>query len=322
MRDPGVQLNRNLTVGLLLAVLSSAAFGTSGALAKGLLMAGWSPAAAVTWRVAIGALTLALPAALAMRGRWHLLRKGWPTMLLFGVIAVAGCQLAYFLAVERLSVAVALLLEYCGVILVVLWLWLRHGQRPKPLTIMGTAIAVAGLVLILDVFGAVQVDPLGVMWGLLAAAGLATYFVVSADSSPDMPPLALAAGGLTIGTLALLLAGAVGLVQLEWNTSPVLLAGVMVPWWLDIAALGIVAASFAYLSGIAGTRRLGSKLASFVGLSEVLFAVLWAWLLLAEMPGTIQLIGGVLLLAGVAVVRLDGAAAEKPVRRPASVAAD
>ncbi len=322
MRDPGVQLNRNLTVGLLLAVLSSAAFGTSGALAKGLLMAGWSPAAAVTWRVAIGALTLALPAALAMRGRWHLLRKGWPTMLLFGVIAVAGCQLAYFLAVERLSVAVALLLEYCGVILVVLWLWLRHGQRPKPLTIMGTAIAVAGLVLILDVFGAVQVDPLGVMWGLLAAAGLATYFVVSADSSPDMPPLALAAGGLTIGTLALLLAGAVGLVQLQWNTSPVLLAGVMVPWWLDIAALGIVAASFAYLSGIAGTRRLGSKLASFVGLSEVLFAVLWAWLLLAEMPGTIQLIGGVLLLAGVAVVRLDGAAAEKPVRRPASVAAD
>lgn len=303
-------------------MLSSAAFGTSGALAKGLLMAGWSPAAAVTWRVAIGALTLALPAALAMRGRWHLLRKGWPTMLLFGVIAVAGCQLAYFLAVERLSVAVALLLEYCGVILVVLWLWLRHGQRPKPLTIMGTAIAVAGLVLILDVFGAVQVDPLGVMWGLLAAAGLATYFVVSADSSPDMPPLALAAGGLTIGTLALLLAGAVGLVQLQWNTSPVLLAGVMVPWWLDIAALGIVAASFAYLSGIAGTRRLGSKLASFVGLSEVLFAVLWAWLLLAEMPGTIQLIGGVLLLAGVAVVRLDGAAAEKPVRRPASVAAD
>lgn len=303
-------------------MLSSAAFGTSGALAKGLLMAGWSPAAAVTWRVAIGALTLALPAALAMRGRWHLLRKGWPTMLLFGVIAVAGCQLAYFLAVERLSVAVALLLEYCGVILVVLWLWLRHGQRPKPLTIMGTAIAVAGLVLILDVFGAVQVDPLGVMWGLLAAAGLATYFVVSADSSPDMPPLALAAGGLTIGTLALLLAGAVGLVQLQWNTSPVLLAGVMVPWWLDIAALGIVAASFAYLSGIAGTRRLGSKLASFVGLSEVLFAVLWAWLLLAEMPGAIQLIGGVLLLAGVAVVRLDGAAAEKPVRRPASVAAD
>src|SRR5690625_1185461 len=298
-------MNRNLLTGLLLALISSAAFGTSGALAKGLLTAGWSPAAAVTWRVAIGAVMLSVPAALAMRGRWQLLRRGWPTMLLFGVIAVAGCQLAYFLAVERLSVAIALLLEYCGVILVVLWLWLRHGQRPRPLTVIGTAIAVAGLLLVLDVFGAVQVDPLGVMWGLLAAAGLATYFIVSADESHSLPPLALAAGGLLVGTVTLLLAGTIGLVSLEWNTAPVLLAGQLVPWWLDVALLGVVAAALSYLTGVAGTRRLGSKLASFVGLSEVLFAVLWAWLLLGELPVAIQLVGGVLLLAGVAAGRLD-----------------
>ncbi len=315
-------MNRELLTGLLLAVISSAAFGTSGALAKGLLAAGWSPAAAVTWRVAIGALTLTLPALLAMRGRWHLLRKGWPTMLLFGLIAVAGCQLAYFLAVERLSVAVALLLEYCGVILVVGWLWLRHGQRPQPLTIVGTAIAVAGLVLILDVFGAVQVDPIGVIWGLVAAAGLATYYVVSADNSHGLPPLVLATGGLATGAVALLLAGSLGLVSMQWNTADVLLAGVLVPWWLDILALGVVAASLAYLTGIAGTRRLGSKLASFVGLSEVMFAVLWAWLLLAEMPMPVQLVGGVLILAGVAVVRLDESSTVPPVAVAAPGASD
>src|SRR5690625_3265973 len=298
-------MNRNLLTGLLLALISSAAFGTSGALAKGLLTAGWSPAAAVTWRVAIGAVMLSVPAALAMRGRWQLLRRGWPTMLLFGVIAVAGCQLAYFRAVERLSVAIALLLEYCGVILVVLWLWLRHGQRPRPLTVIGTAIAVAGLLLVLDVFGAVQVDPLGVVWGLLAAAGLATYFIVSADESHSLPPLALAAGGLLVGTVTLLLAGTIGLGGLEWNTAPVLLAGQLVPWWLDVALLAVVAAALSYLTGIAGTRRLGPKLASFVGLSEVLFAVMWAWLLLQELPRPVQLLGGVLVLGGVAVVRLD-----------------
>lgn len=307
-------MNRTLLTGLLLTIFSAAAFGTSGALAKGLLLAGWSPAAAVTWRVAIGAAVLAIPAAIAMRGRWHRLRTGWPTVLLFGIIAVAGCQLAYFLAVERLSVAIALLLEYCGVILVVLWLWLRHGQRPRPLTIIGTAIAVAGLLLVLDVFGAVQVDPVGVMWGLLAAAGLATYFIISADDRHNLPPIALAAGGLGVGAVALLLAGSFGLVSLDWNTQPVLLAGQLVPWWLDIVLLGVVAAAFSYLTGIAGTRRLGSKLASFIGLSEVLFAVLWAWLLLAELPVLIQLAGGVLLLVGVAVVRLDESG--PPVAKP------
>ncbi len=306
-------MNRTLLTGLLLAVISSAAFGTSGALAKGLLAAGWTPAAAVTWRVAIGAVILAVPALLAMRGRWRLLRTGWPTVVLFGVIAVASCQLAYFLAVERLEVAIALLLEYCGVILVVGWLWIRHGQRPQPLTIFGTAIAVAGLVLVLDVFGAVQIDPIGVMWGLLAAAGLATYFVVSADDSHGLPPIALAAGGLVTGTVVLLLAGAIGVVPLEWNTSDVILSGMSVPWWLDVGLLGVVAAALAYLTGVAGTRRLGPKLASFVGLSEVLFAVLWAWLLLSELPTGLQLAGGLLILAGVAVVRLDEARRGTPV---------
>src|SRR5690606_27695859 len=142
-------VQRSTAFGLLLAVLSAAAFGTSGSLAKGLLAAGWSPGAAVTWRVAIGAIALAIPGIPAMRGRWHRLRRGWPSVVLFGLLAVAGAQLAFFLAIERLSVGVALLLEYCGVVLVVLWLWLRRGQRPRPLTVIGAVVAVVGLTLVL-----------------------------------------------------------------------------------------------------------------------------------------------------------------------------
>jgi len=306
----------NLLVGLLLALVSACAFGTSGALAKGLLVAGWAPGAAVAWRVSVGALALLVPAALAMRGRWGALRTGWRSVLLFGLVAVAGCQLAYFLAVERLTVAVALLLEYSGVLLVVLWHWLRHGRRPRPLTLAGTALALGGLALVLDVFGSVRVDPLGVMWGLIAAAGLATYFVVSEDDSSGVPPLALATGGLAVGALALLAAGALGLLDLTWVRTEVELAGAVVPWWATVLALGLFAASFAYATGIAGVRRLGSKLASFVGLSEVLFAVAWAWLLLGEAPAPVQLVGGVLVMAGVFVVRLD----EEPRRAEAPAA--
>src|SRR5690606_37237633 len=127
-----------------------------GTLAKGLLTAGWTPGAAAVWRMAVGALALLLPAALAMRGRWGTLRKGWRSMVLFGLVAVAGCQLTYFFAVERLDVAVALLIEYSGVLLVVLWHWLRRGKRPRALTIGGTALALGGLALVLDVFGPVQ----------------------------------------------------------------------------------------------------------------------------------------------------------------------
>jgi drug/metabolite transporter (DMT)-like permease len=61
----------------------------------------------------------------------------------------------------------------------------------------------------------------------------------------------------------------------------------------------------AYLFGLAGTARLGTRVASFVGLTEVLFAVLFAWILLGQLPAGTQLIGGALVLAGVTLVRVD-----------------
>ncbi len=226
--------------------------------------------------------------------------------MLFGFLAVAGCQLAFFQAVERLSVAVALLLEFSGgVLLVVLWHWFFKGRRPRRLTLLGSAIAFAGLTLVVDVFGAVNVDTAGVMWALAAGLGMAAYFVISEDESHGLPTLAVAAGGLAVGAAVLLLAGAAGIIQIAWQPTSIQLAGWSVPWWYGVLGLSLFAAAFAYGSGVAAVRRLGSKLASFVGLSEVIFAVGWAWLLLAEVPAPIQLLGGALIVVGAVVVRLD-----------------
>ncbi|WP_315550028.1 DMT family transporter [Microbacterium aurum] len=62
-----------------------------------------------------------------------------------------------------------------------------------------------------------------------------------------------------------------------------------------------------YALGVMAVPRVGSRLASFIGLSEVLFALGFAWLLLGETPAPIQFIGGALLLAGVVLVRMDAA---------------
>lgn len=298
-------MSRSLGVGLALALVSALSFGASGALAKGLLEAGWTPAAAVTWRVCLGALVLLAPAVLAMRGKWDRLRHGWPHVVAFGVVAVALCQLAYFLAVQRLSVGVALLLEYLGIVLVVGWLWLRHGERPRPLTVLGAALAVAGLLFVLDVFGGTRIDALGAFWGLVAAAGLACFFVLSADARHGLPPLAMSTGGLAVGAVVLVLAGLLGVVPMRVSTSEVLLAGAPVPWWVPALGLGVGSAALAYTSGVMAARRLGSKLASFAGLTEILFAVVWAWLLLGELPALVQLAGGLLIVAGVVAVRAD-----------------
>ena len=302
--------------GLGLAVLSAATFGTSGAFAASLLEAGWTPGAAVTVRVVLAALVLTVPALLMLGGRLGQLRRGAGTLAGYGVAAVAGAQLCYFKAVEHLSVAVALLLEYSGALLVVGWLWLRHGNRPRRLTVVGAAVAVAGLALVLDLLGSTTLDPVGVLWGLGAAVGLATYFVLSAGTDDALPPLVVAWGGLTVGGAVLAAAGALGALPFAAPRTDVTLLETEVSWLVPVLGLSLIAAVVAYVAGIFGARLLGAKVASFVGLTEVLFAVLFAWLLLGQLLTPVQLAGGVLVLAGIALVRLDELRTPAPVAVP------
>jgi drug/metabolite transporter (DMT)-like permease len=306
-------------LGLALALLSAATFGTSGTFARSLIDAGWSAGSAVAARVGIAAVILAIPAALALRGRWRVARRALPQVGLFGLLAVGGAQLGFFNAVRYLPVGVALLLEYSGIILVVLWMWARHGDRPRRLTVAGAGAALVGLVLVLDVAGGGGIDPLGVIWGLVAAVGLATYFVLSARVDPELPSVALACGGMAFGAVVLVLLGLVGALPLHATFGAVSFGGHAMSWLVPIAGLSVVAAVVAYVSGIGAARLLGAALSSFVGLTEVLFAILFAWLVLGELPTAVQGIGGVFVIAGIALVRVDQlrAASKEPELEPA-----
>ncbi len=292
--------------GLTLAAASAATFGTSGTFASSLIRAGWSPAAAVLARIAVAALVLTGPALLQLRGRWTLLRRGAGRAAAYGLVAVAGCQLCYFNAIERMPVGVALLLEYLAGVLVVGWLWLRHGQRPRRLTVTGAVTAIAGLAMVLGLAGSVRVNPAGVTWALLAAVCLAIYFLLSAAGGPEpLPPIVMAWAGLGAGTVILAVLGWIGAVPMTAATRNVEFLGHQVSWLVPVLGLSVVAAAFAYVAGIGAARRLGPKLASFAGMAEVLFAIAFAWLLLGQLPSAVQFAGGALILAGVTLVRLD-----------------
>ncbi|WP_336084276.1 DMT family transporter [Nocardia sp. SSK8] len=307
--------------GLVFALASATSFGLSGPLARGLMNAGWSAAAVVAVRVLLAGVVL-LPLALPqLRGDWMLLRANAKLIVAYGLVAVAGTQLAYFNAVAHMTVGAALLIEYTAPIAVVGWLWARHRQRPGAATVGGAALGILGLLLVLDVVSGLSVDPVGIIWALAAMFGAAAYFVLSAHGT-DLPGTVLAAGGLLIGGVILLLAGAVGIVPLRATTTEVVFADFTTPWWIPVALIGIVTAAVAYVTGIAATRRLGSRLASFVALTEVLAALAFAWALLGEAPRPIQLLGGTMILLGVVIVRL-GEPTPVPVGDPeAQTAAD
>jgi len=294
-------------VGIALGLASAAAFGTSGTFATALIDAGWSPAAGVIARVAIAAVVLTGPALVQLRGRWALLRRqAWHTIA-FGLVGVAACQVCYFNAIQRMPVGIALLLEYLGVVFIVAWLWVRHGQRPRPLTVIGGIGALGGLALMLNLSGAGGgVNLVGVIWGLLAAVSLAVYFILSASVAEEsLPPVVMTWGGMITGAAVLGVLGVAHALPLRFSSADVVLFGHRVSWLISVLGLSVVAAAFAYVAGIGAARRLGAKLGSFVGMAEIMFAVLFAWVLLHQMPTAMQFAGGALILAGVVLVRLD-----------------
>ena len=291
--------------GLVFAVLSAATFGVSGPLGKSLLEAGWSSGAIVGVRIGLAALIMLGPALWMMRGQWSRLRGALGLMAAYGAVAVALCQFFYFNAVERMSPPVALMLEYLAPIIIVGWIWLRTRRRPGMLTIVGSLVAMGGLVLVLDLMSARSVDVVGVLWGIAAAGCLAVYFVLAAKSDGVLPPFVIIAGAMLFGAVTIGILAAVGLLPVRATFGSVELLGSEVPWFVPIAAITVVAAVVAYVLGIVGAQRLGTKVASFVSLTEVLFAVIASWLMIGDVPAPVQGLGGALIVAGVVLVRMD-----------------
>jgi drug/metabolite transporter (DMT)-like permease len=304
-------------VGLILALVSAAAFATSGSLARSLLDLGWSPVAVVAVRMGGAFAILLVPCLLQLR------RTGLPTpqqsgrMVAYGITAVAMAQVCFFSAVQYLSVGVALLLEYTAPVLLIGYFWVRDRRRPAYAVLVGAGLALVGLVFVLDVRNGLTLNPIGVLWGLAAAVGLAGYFILSADAGEDsVHPLVLTTAGTGVGALFVLAVGLTGFLPLSAATGSTTLAGAAVPWWLPLLLLITVAAALAYLIGILAVRRLGSSVASFVSLTEVIFAVVFAIVLVGQQPSGMQVIGGLLVLAGIAVVQ-RGSATQPAPERPA-----
>ncbi len=288
--------------GLVLGLLSGGSFATGGVGGATLLRAGWSPGAVAVVRLGGAALVLTLPALFISRTRRRpitLTRRN----ILYGVVAIGGCLFCYANAIARMSVSLALLLEYSSVLLVVLWTW-WHGTRPGLRTVGGGLLCLGGLVVALDLFGTVQVDGTGLLWAMGSAVGSATYFVLSSHED-DTPPIITAWIGAAIAAAAFGLASLLGVLPLHTSSTDVAVLNSNISWVFPVVGMALVSSVLAMTSGIVAARRMGPRLASFVGLSEVLFGVALAWILIGQSLTLLQCCGGLAVIAGIALVRSD-----------------
>ena len=291
-------------LGIALGLAAGLAFGAGGVFVKPLLESGWSPGAAVLARISVAAVILAVPGLIALRFDLRPLWRARWTVLVYGLVAVAGVQFAFYASLERIPVSTTLLIEYLAPIALVLFAWLRTRRRPQAIVLAGSVLAISGLVLVIGPGGG-SLDPLGLAFAAIAMIGVCVYYAIGERAAEQLPPIALVAAGFVVGAVALAITGAVGLLPMEAVFTDVPFLGGSAPWWVPLLTVGVVSTAFAYVAGIAAIGMLGSRLAAFLGLSEVVFAGIVGWLLLGEALGPVQIFGGLLILAGIVCVRME-----------------
>ncbi|WP_210480934.1 DMT family transporter [Naasia sp. SYSU D00948] len=286
-------------MGYVFGLLSALLFGANGSVAKLVMQGGVDPAALTFFRC-LGAALLSGAFVLAMDRRS--LRVSRRTLLgcaLLGVIGVAAMQWLYAVAIDRLPVGIALLLEYLGVPLVAVVAWLFLSEPVRARLWGAIALVIGGLAVVAQV-GAAQLDALGIVAALGAAAALAAYFLLGERGVADAPPMVVAFWSMLFAALFW------AVPSRWWEVPPSVLttsvetgAGPAAPVWLGLAWV-IVLGSFApYLLSYLAIKRLGATRSGILAAAEVVFAFAIAWLWLGESLTPAQAAGAGLVLAGI-----------------------
>jgi drug/metabolite transporter (DMT)-like permease len=315
-------VSRVRTWGVGFAILSSLCFGGSGPIGKALIGAGFSPLQAVWLRIAGSALVL-VPLVVALRGRTRLreARPFLPQLIGYGIAGVAGCQALYFVAASRLPVGIAILLEFTGPVLVLLWIRLVRRTPVHPTAVLGVAVAVAGLACVVQIWSGLRLDAVGLFAGLGAAACQAAYFLLVEKLAGAVDPLVMTAAGSVVGTVAL--TALVAPWSIPWHTlaATVEIGGRTAPAWALACWLTLVSTVIAYLAGVAAVQRLSAPVAGAICYAEAVFATLIAWAVLNESLTAVQLAGGAIVLAGAFIAQravTDKHPAVSPLEIPAT----
>lgn len=304
---PGVSVTRpgHPATGYLLYLLAATLFALNGTISKSILVTGIEPARLSQIRVTAAFLILLVVVAVTRPAALRVRRSEIPVLLAFGILGVAMTQWLYFVAIERLPVGVALLIEFTAPIMVALWFRFGMHERVNRLVWLGLVLAMAGLALVGQVWLGFTLDGAGVLAAFGAAAALAIYYVLG-DRQVRRPtprdPVSLTMLGF--GAAAAFWA----IVQPWWSFPWSDLAGMGYPLGAEGAAVPIWALSVSMI--VLGTvvpfwlvlvslQHIRASQASVVGMTEPLLASLIAWIALGEVLTPAQLVGAVTVLVGV-----------------------
>ena len=289
--------------GAALAVTGASLFAVNGTMSKLALEAGLSSLHLVLLRSAGAAVCLFVLVAVLRPGALRATRRELAFFAVYGITGIALCQWFYFVAIQRLPVAVALLLEYTAPLLVALWVRFVRHEVVRPRIWAALALSLGGLALVTRAWAGVTFDGIGLAAGLAAAGALATYYLLGERGLGSRDALSLTAWTFGFSTLLW------SVVQPWWTvpydvlaarvTLPAAVGGMAIPVWLLVLAVVIAGTVVPFLLVLGAIGEVGATRVGLLGMVEPVGAGIVAWLVLGEVLDGWQLVGAAVVLAGI-----------------------
>ena len=266
-------------LGILLVTGSAIVFSLTGVFTKMIESDAWTIAC---WRGFFGGVVVALYVGWPRRGQpsGAGFRLGWKGWLLATVGSLAS--LAFIFAFKLTYVANVAIIYATAPFMAAALEWMVLGERIRPATMAAAALSLLGIIVMVS-GGDGSGSLLGDAVALLMTFGSALYMVLIRVFRET--PVVLAGG---VSALQLFVAG--------WFVIDPLAVSQR-----DAVLLALFGLSFAValILWTEGTRRIPAAESGLLGTAETPFAIVFAWLILAELPPVASFVGGAIVLTAV-----------------------
>ena len=290
----------------MLVITAAVLFGLNGGLSRVAMGSGLSPESFTTVRVTGAALVFLAYAACFRRSA--LRRPEGTAMLLvaaLGLVGVAALQLTYNVAIDRLPLGIALLLEYLAPVLVVLWVRFVRKEPVRGRMWLAVGLAVGGLAVVSRVWNGLTFDGLGVIMALLAAVSFATYFLLGEHNVGVDDPLRIILWAFIVATVAM------NLVEPLWATPSLggstsmlgRLDGHTANPWFVIVVIVVLGTVVPFFLEMVALRHLPATIVTVIAMLEPIIANVLGWAWFRESLTSVQGLGAVAVLAGIVLAQ-------------------
>ena len=218
-------------------------------------------------------------------------RRDIPQLAFIGIGGLALVHAAYFVAIDRLQIGVALTIQYLAPVLLLVWFWAAYGRRPARALVGAAGLSIVGCFFVVRAYDAGALDAVGVVAAFASAITFAVYMVGSERAGHRHEPVTT-------------LVWAFGFATLFWSF--------VQPWWgfpldhfesLEDAALGLgvifIGTLFPFVCMVAALREIPAPRAAVVATLEPVLAAVFAWIIHGEALAAVQIAGGVAVITAV-----------------------